>query len=93
MPVELKVVAMQYGAVQIDWTEESVAIKFGARAKVDGDRILTMIRTDRNVRLLANGTVRVRCEGMTGDRITLAMRVLHKIVGTNSDNAVAGSTA
>ncbi len=90
---ELKVVAMQYGAVQIDWTEESVAIKFGARAKVDGDRILTMIRTDRNVRLLANGTVRVRCEGMTGDRITLAMRVLHKIVGTNSDNAVAGNTA
>ncbi len=90
---ELRVLAMQYGAVQIDWKDDAVSIKFGARAKVDGDRVLKLNRTDGTVQLLSNGTVRVRSEGVTGDRITHAMRALQKIVGTNSDTPVAGSPA
>jgi transcription-repair coupling factor (superfamily II helicase) len=77
---ELKVSAMQYGAIQIDWSEGLVTIKFGTRARVDGERVYRLVREDATVRLLPNGSIRVQTAGLTGDRLTQATSALMKVV-------------
>jgi transcription-repair coupling factor (superfamily II helicase) len=76
---ELRVLAMRYGATQLDWADGAVAIKFGARASIDGERVHRLLESDRTVRLLSNGTLKVLCDENGGDRITLAMRALSRI--------------
>lgn len=76
---ELRVTAALQGAVQIDWADDAVAIRFGPNPQIDPERVLQLVRRDRNVRLSPGGTIRVRMPDVTGDRLTIALRALQRL--------------
>ncbi len=76
---ELRVLAQEQGAVSIDWAGDAVAVRYGERPKVDGERVIQLLQRDDQVRMTAAGVLRLKVTDPRADRIAAASLALRKL--------------
>ncbi|MCU0225043.1 MAG: DEAD/DEAH box helicase [Acidobacteria bacterium] len=76
---ELRVLAQEQGAVSIDWAGDAVAVRYGERPKVDGERVIQLLQRDDQVRMTAAGVLRLKVSDPRADRIAAASLALRKL--------------
>jgi transcription-repair coupling factor (superfamily II helicase) len=77
--VELRVVAQEQGAIAIDWAGDAVAVRYGERPKIDGERVIQLLQRDDQVRMTAGGVLRLKVADPRADRIAAASLALRKL--------------
>jgi transcription-repair coupling factor (superfamily II helicase) len=75
----LRLVAMEQGAVSVDWAEGGIAVRYGEQPKVDTDKIIAMMHSDDDVRLTPGGVLKMRVPDERADRIAAASLALRKL--------------
>ncbi len=76
---ELRVVAQEQGAIAIDWAGDAVAVRYGERPKIDGERVIQLLQRDDQVRMTAGGVLRLKVADPRADRIAAASLALRKL--------------
>jgi len=78
---ELRVAAEAQGAIAVDWVGDGVTVRYGARPKIDAERLVDLARSDAGVRLSPAGIVKLRVADPRADRIAAAALALRKLAG------------
>ena len=71
----------QFGCVTGFAIDHGVTVRYGARPKIDAERLVDLARSDAGVRLSPAGIVKLRVADPRADRIAAAALALRKLAG------------